>query len=407
MKYIYKLLPLYFCICIFVGTFANGPLISVPTIICIIINLIYYYLVISKKIKFNHKWIKLLLLYSFILFTTYIICPHTDKSTNHLILYLFSFFFLFIGIRNSALLIVKKHPSYVNVLHKQIFIVVLITSIYTLLEFSFKNFLDIDLNDYFIQFRRPKYEYIQYGLYRTRGFLDESGHLALFYETFGLIAIAYAKRFNRLKFYGFIILVILALLSTFSAFGYICLIIVFIATPFYLLKNISLLNKIISFSIILYFGSLILYFISDYLEFISIIIESKLDNSNSMLDRTSRFEAIIPFLESSQILFGYGPGSYRLVNDDGIISLYANILLNTGYIGLFIYLIFIIRQYYIIKKIKNKYSNWAISLSFIMSSIHFIFLDNFYYPFFWIMLIMAHLYVLTQNGKYFDYNNYV
>lgn len=407
MKYIYKLLPIYFCICIFVGTFANGPLISFPTLICSIINFIYYYLIITKRIKFNHKWIKLLLIYAFILFFTYLIFPHTDKSTNHLFLYFFSFFFLFIGLRNCALYIIQRNPSYIKILYKQIFYVVLFTSVYTLLEFSFKNFLDIDLNDYFIQFRRKEYEYIQFGLYRTRGFLDESGHLALFYETFGLIAIAYARKYSNLKFWGFTFLVVSALLTTFSAFGYACLVGVVILTPHYLLKKVSLLNKIISIIIIIYFAIIILYLVSDYLEFISIIIESKLDNSNSMLDRTERFESIIPFLNSPQIILGYGPGSYRLINDDGIISLYANIIMNTGYIGIIVYILFLIRQYYIINKIKDLYNHWAFKLSFIMSSVHFIFLDNFYYPFFWIMLIMAHLIVLTQNGKYLNYNNHV
>lgn len=407
MKYIYKFLPIYFCICIFVGTFSNGPLISFPTLICIIINLIYYYLIIRKKIRFNHKWIKILLLYSFILLLTYLIFPHTDKSTNHLILYFFSFFFLFIGIRNCALYIIKSKPSYIDILHKQIFYVVLITSIYTLSEFAFKNFLDIDLNDYFIQFRRRQYEYIQFGLYRTRGFLDESGHLSLFYETFGLLAIVYARKFSKFKFWGFILLVVSALLTTFSAFGYVCLVGVIIATPYYLLKKMSLLNKILSLSIIIYFAIIILYIVADYLEFITIIIESKLDNSNSMLDRTDRFESIIPFLNSPQIIFGYGPGSYRLVNDDGIISLYANIILNTGYVGLLIYISFLLRQFFIINRIKNIYYHWAFSLSFYMTCIHFIFLDNFYYPFFWIMLTMAHLIVLTQNGKCINYNNHI
>lgn len=407
MKYIYKLLPIYFCICVFVGTFAFGPLINVPIFLCIIINLIYYYLVLTKKIKFNHKWIKLLLLYSFFLFLAYTIFPHTDKSTNHFILYIFSFYFLFIGIRNSALLITRNNPSYVELLHKSVFIVVLITCIYTLSEFSFKNFLGIDLNDYFIQFRRKEYEFVQYGLYRTRGFLDESGHLALFFETFSLIAIVYARKFGKFKFILFISLIILALLTTFSAFGYVCLMCTLIFTPYYLLKNKSVLYKVISLAIILYIVVFVAIFVYEYLEFIYIIIDSKLDDSNSMIDRTDRFESVIPFLESPQALIGYGPGSFRLINENGIVSLYLNILLNTGYIGLLIYLLFLLRQYYLITKIKDKYYCWAYSLSFIMSTTHYIILDNFYYPFYWIMFILIHLKLLSQNGKYFNYNNNV
>lgn len=405
MKYIYKLLPFYFSICIFVGTFANGPLISVPIFVCIIINFIYYYLVLTKRIKFNHKWIKLLLLYSISLSIAYLIFPHTDKSTNHFILYLFSFFFLFIGIRNSALYVVKKKPSFLEVLHKAIFIVVLITSIYTLFEFIFKNFLGIDLNDYFIQFRRKEYEYFQYGVYRTRGFLDESGHLALFFETFSLIAIAYARKYGRLKFILIISIIVFALLTTLSAFGYVCLIGTLILTPHYLLKNKTLLFKIISFTFILFIVTFVVFFIYDYLEFLYVIIDSKLDDSNSMIDRTSRFESVLPFLESPQALIGYGPGSFRLINDNGIVSLYLNVLLNTGYIGLFIYVVFLLRQYYLIKKVKDIYYHWAYSLCFIMSTVHFVFLDNFYYPFYWILLTLVHLQLFTQNGKYFNYNN--
>ncbi|TAF46605.1 MAG: hypothetical protein EAZ51_01310 [Sphingobacteriales bacterium] len=275
------------------------------------------------------------------------------------------------------------------------------------LEFVLKGFYEIKLDELIPRAAVIKYNPTALGeLVRIRSFMEESGHFSFYLELLYPICILIIRNKLSSSILGFKFSILFALTSlvafilTFSSAGIAIVIlayfIIFFPQKFWvILKNIFFnpVKRLYFFLTLLFLLFLVEVFFTNIIIVYDIfdeIVFGKL-NEGSADDRQDRIVGALQLFDNSNIihkLIGYGPGAYDKLKIESIVSLYFTYLLEVGYIGLFIFTLF---TFFLFQKVFYAFEGMNRKLflfSIFCAIVHFLFISNYWYPWFWFVIIM-------------------
>lgn len=237
--------------------------------------------------------------------------------------------------------------------------------------------------------------------------------MSLFYEFAFPISLIYINQISNIinkVIYWLICLVGFTLL--FSSAGFVCLLIAAIVPNFLKLYKKRSLKFILSsvFLIGFLFASNITrpYIQATVLTKASIFSSSSEQISSSALQRSSRYANALELFEVAPLGSGWGTMSglsrtssanYKgvEVKFPGFNSLYLELLLATGIIGLSIFVYGVFRR--LIQVIKSRDPDvFLVSISYISLILHYVFVSNYWFPYLWFCFAIVD--TLTYRSSY-------
>lgn len=396
----------------FTSAFSFTSTISCSLIFSVILFclMLFYILLFNVLIRefFELDFIFIILFLLAVFFSYLLNGRQNPKSLNHTIAYFSTFTLFYLTIKYVLFSSSKKRYLFCSIL-KILTLTTILSSLFACTEFVLANFYSTNINDYVP--RPSEFEKLYDAtaaelLFRARGFAAESGHYAFMIELFGPLTIYYLYYSSLCKWSLFIkifmtIIIILGVIASFSSAAFVIIpIAIFISFVirikyFYsqikqlLLKQIAF---IIGYSIVLL--SVIFYFLPFGLLVIN--VTEKL-GSGSYDDRQDRikffFTEFYRFPLINKVI-GAGPSGFNNLGFDeskSILSLYYSITFEIGLLGLLIFLFFICFCFFMILKIKSKIG-FYLNISLISGLIHYWFISNYWYPWFWFILAFALFY---------------
>ena len=377
----------------FTNAFAVNPFFTIPTLFCFFIALLYFLIIANTKFKFNIDKGVSLFFFCIVFTITTLINQRGEKTINQYILWIFSFLFFYFALRNSLCIILDTKRYFIKNVFTSLFYVVLFASLFAIAEFSLVNFGGIDLAKYIPRGTVSEYTPLALLYIRARSFMEESGQFALFLECLAPIAIAYCSlKYNKIVTFIYLTVIVLSMLVSFSAYGFVALVICFFIYIYYIATSKKTNNlTLIRLFLILTFLFVLLYALGLF-DLLFNIISSKLDpdQSSSYNDRQDRVISLSNYFYGINLFIGYGAGAYSSLNISSLVSFYVGILLNTGILGILLYSLFIITQARMIFRIEELRFKAAFFMSFVIATTHYLFVDNIYVSWYWIMLSLAY-----------------
>jgi hypothetical protein len=328
-----------------------------------------------------------------------------SKSLNHTIAYLSSFLLFYVAIKFSFFNAENKQKLFKKVLSLITYITI-ISAIFGIAEFVSSNLFNINLNDYI---PRPTETATFYNatvlgaFYRARGFAPESGHFAFMLELIGPLAIYYLYFSGFCKWSKFlktasVISIFLCIIFTVSTASFVIIpIAIFVALLFYFKSFIGYVKRntvkfLFTTGLIAILIILSNYFFSFY-TFIIVSITDKM-NSLSFHDRQARINFFYERffnLDLIHKLIGTGPAGYTLLGFDEtntILSLYYSITFELGYLGIFLFGMYLLYVFWKSVQIKSKIGFFLL-VSIFSGMMHYNFIENYWYPWFWTIAAFA------------------
>lgn len=344
---------------------------------------------------------QIVLLFLFFIFLSFFLNYYqfnSGKPFNHLMAYFFSF-----GVYYLLNKQVFKYYNDIIFFRKIIQFIswgVVFASVFAIVEFSLKNFVRFNI-DQFIP--RPAVEEyspssgIDLIVIRARSFVEESGHFAMYLECFAPICIYYLK--NTLKSpllkWLMYLMIVLAMISTFSSAGFMVTIMSFFFLLLFFNKTASSKKKLGFFV----FGAMLFLIINWILDFIigeSLVanILQKLVGGRSHDDRSDRMGETLQSFINGDILhqfFGYGPAAYNTLNIEPVFVLYQVVLLEIGIVGLVLLLMFFLYHLVILFRLRNSPIAPYLMFGLISVFLHYFIIHNYFYPWLWVLCIIISL----------------
>ncbi|GHT61278.1 hypothetical protein FACS189451_02960 [Bacteroidia bacterium] len=156
-------------------------------------------------------------------------------------------------------------------------------------------------------------------------------------------------------------------------------------------------NGFIKFIIVI--GCVIAVFVvfKDIISLIDNVINRKMLGSENYEARMSHVEESISYLDNENIMFGYGPASYNTLDKGSYFSFFFTVLLDSGIIGIICLIWFLLKQTIYILKIRDKPFQCCCIISFVTATAHYIYIGNYYYPWYWFFLSMMYIFYLRGN----------
>ena len=396
MKFIIiRILIAYLFVGIFTNAFAVSSFISMPTFLAAIYSLLYLILLLSSRIKLHKEgyWLLaywLVLTFSFILFAT------GEKCLNHYIMWMFSFFAFYYVFKSLVLYLLKFDSGIFNTMLNIISFSVFISSLFAIVEFLLVNFVGVNLENIIPRGRVEGYTPLASNFIRARSFMEESGHFSLYLEIFTPITLAWLlrNRKNKIILISYVSIVLIALFFSFSAYGLVALVIAIFFYLYYYVFSVGNLKSLMKnlFIVFIIFLVIIIAFPSIW-EIGYQTVTAKLDVDNSSFsDRNSRIIGLDQYLTGIHLMIGYGSAAFSTLKTPSFISLYVGILMSAGICGIILFLGFLLCTFYRMLQIKNKDMRCGFVIAFILSTIHFCFVDLIYLPWFWTMLALGYVY---------------
>ena len=398
MKYILK--KMYILSLPFTSAFALTPVLPIPMIVIFLLGLSF---VITDK--FNKKIVidnadRILLVFLFFVYFSFILnisnMTNINTPINHLISYSVSIFGLYLFV---------KHLFYedidLNIILKFITFAVLLSSIFAIFEFLDKNFLNIGVDSYIYRPVAPNMEVLATNfLFRARSFAEEPAHFALFLEIFAPLSIYYLihNKYSNILIYGYVLVILFSLLFSFSSASFVIIPSATALTVLYFfIKNKNVFKKKSFFKLIVY-SFFFIFFLSFLLEYFNLFtfidlidtVVNKITGSSSSEDRLGRVDEFYSLFLNADIinlLFGFGPAAYTNHNISSMVSLYLTLLLEFGFVGLGLFLFFLLL---VLKKILtiSSYVKYFLLIGYFSSIAHYALISNYWYPWFWFLVVL-------------------
>ncbi len=330
---------------------------------------------------------------------------NSNKPINHVIAYSYVILVNYYFIKNTFYHLCKKFGSgFFRKAYCAIYIGVLITCAFGIAEFWLKNIMGVDLDSYIPRPAVTEYEPLALtDFIRLRSFVEESGHLAYYIEVFAPIAI-YFSRNKKYLLYPLVAITGACFLLTFSTAGWL------ISAFTYLILRIwnarlwkergnTVVNyrKIPKYLFGLGLIALVLVLNYNLVRLVSSalneVVIHKIGRSSSAEDRTARYLEGMNALQHSDLLrlsFGNGPAVYDTLrfSRGGTILLYLTIALESGLLGLVLFLIFCGVLFHKAIRLQNPQLRFALLFALCSSFLHFLIISNYWYPWFWILAII-------------------
>lgn len=380
-----KLIFAFLYVQIFTNAFALS---SVLTMALAISVLLFAIGVIKGHYVFNLSEPPFLFAFFLLLFFGYFFIATGEKKTNHLLMWtvpVVCYFFMF---KRQVIKLFTLEEIKSSLL-KVITLATLTACFFSVIEFVSVNFWGNSL-DFIPRGTVDEYEPLAIDNIRARSFMEESGHYSMYWEIFTPLCVYWirseiTKRAVRLMMYA---IFLLGIAVCFSAFGYVCVLLWAVALILFQMKKAKSVRKTVSIiGVALIILALVIIIFPVIFDSIVLIISNKLDPGNvSHSDRETRFEAI-RYLNGIYFLTGFGPNAADTLQlDYTFVSFYLGILMSTGILGLICFALFLMQQLKYIMGLRDPELRFSFFLSFWFSSMHLMFIDNIYVPWFWVML---------------------
>jgi hypothetical protein len=411
-----QLLLLYVFTMPFVSGFAITGTISAPLIIAVLLLLGMAYQVIRGINVPKGFWgydILIIGLFLFQVLLSFLLNGFGHpKSLNHTIAYLASFLLFFIVIK-FTLFFLADSGSLLKKILLVLTILTFVNSLYTNVEFILDNFFGINLNDYI---PRPTANEMFYDagvlsmFHRARGFASESGSYTAMVEIFFPLAIYYMFFSGWCKWSSIfktviVLLTISSLIFAASTATFIIIPICFTIALLFHFKRIGgylLKNKRRYFLIGIVVCAicwLINHFLSVfYLIYLSVI--EKMD-SGSFDERQAKIDFFYIQYEKLNTIdkfVGAGPAGFSTLGFDeskSIVSLYYNIIFETGIVGIVLLVLFILYHIILAASIKSGIGFFLL-ISTLSGAMHYFFYNNYWLPWYWFVLALVSLIYFQQ-----------
>lgn len=318
-------------------------------------------------------------------------------GVGHLVAYSTSILFFYFFVK----IFLVKHLSTNGLLNSLfwVYVATYFTVLFVMVEFLLKSILLFPFDSYIPRPAVAEMDAIALSYFRARGLAEEPGHTAMFFEIMIPISVFYLiamKKFLQLTFFS--IFSFIALVFTFSSATFVIIPASLFLTIliFSLKKPKSIINLIkpmlfsllFAILVLLLFNSLGLFSFYDLVS--QVLVKLSPDNSSASdrLGRLNDFFIILSNAELVNLLFGYGPGAYKSLEINSIVSLYPTIILEVGFLGMALFILFYLVIFIKILKIKN-HIKWFLMCAFISSILHFFIISNYWYPWFWFLCALA------------------
>ena len=326
-------------------------------------------------------------------------------KVGHLLAYFTTICYFYLFVKWALTSFLANDSFYV--LLSYIYIATYIVVIFIIVEFVLKNAFALSLNGLIPWPSTSSRNAISLGFFRAYGLTSEPGHTAMFLEIMApLSAYFLILKEKYAQFFLFLLLSSLALIFTFSAASFVIApLAVFISFLLFALTRKKIGVHFYKFIFIITTLFVILLSLSYFLELITFSdlanqVMTKLSTDNgSAYERVMRLEEFYEVFVNADvvnILIGYGPGAYKDLAIDSVISLYPSLLLETGLIGLATFCLFLLAIFRKILKISGG-PQFFFLVSFLSAVMHFFIISNYWYPWFWFLSALILAYWLNER----------
>ena len=239
--------------------------------------------------------------------------------------------------------------------------------------------------------------------YRPRGFSAEPGFTAVVFEMLVPLSIVYLFKKNKVYFLLFTFFIGLAYLMLTSAASFLSLALAF--TLFFLI--IFNLKYRFILAILLF---LIYFSFFDYINlyFLDVVVVKLSDVFQGDNDRINIYLSLINLSIEKPFGIGFGALATAFFFDSfyesspiyaaGAISLYIEVLIATGLIGLLLFIMFVLFKISRVYFVSNSSESRAILFSILLVASHHVFISEPTFPMFWVLLAIAcSIKVLEKN----------
>jgi len=399
-----KIIQIYILLIPFVSAFAINSWLPLPLIFMIIVSI---YVIFSRQLKFfTEDWEIFLVIILGIVGFVFSLSYFGVKNINHTLAILTSVFFFYI-VPKSLLIKFKS----VNVFVNYVVISLAIVSAFVIIEFIGSNYFGINFLNLIPYTRSDLGDATVVGQYiRPRGFAEEGGHMALFYELSLPLSFLYFKNKGFLSQIFFYIPVFTGFILLFSSAAFICIIVAL--TALFSLNIRSKKSFALSVAMICI---VLLVIVSDVTKpfveaTVGVRVATFLNPSqgynSSASERLQLYQnALVVFL-SAPLGIGWGMTSQIAsekqrfsgiaFEDAGFINLYAEILVACGFLGLILFIKFIGKR--IVRLARSRsFESQMVFLSVFSLSLHYIFISNYWFPMLWFSLALADTVTRAEN----------
>ncbi|MEH2364550.1 O-antigen ligase family protein, partial [Nostoc sp.] len=331
------------------------------------------------------------------------------KNLNHIGAILTSIFFFYIVFKS----LINRFKS-INVLASSLAFSLAFVSIFIIIEFIVSNYLGITISDFIPYGNTNKLidATLMGSIIRPRGLAIEAGHMATFYELALPLSFIYLKDKPLSILISYYSLVLSGYILLFSAASFVALPLAILVSAVVRIRSKS--------SIALVIGIVMITFIAlssdiarPYInETVGVRLEIFLDPSqreNSVADdRSDIYQTISNLFLVAPFGIGWGTASQMATDNEafagimmpeggGFISLYGEILIASGLLGLLLFLRFISKKIIQLLRLSSLESQLVL-IAVLSLSIHYLFISNYWFPMLWLALVLAdHVY---KNEKF-------
>ena len=403
------LLLVYIFLLPYTSAFAFTSTISLPLIFAVGLFFTMAFEMI-RSVKLPQGFVGFDLMYVFLLlflviFSFVINGWGIGKSLNHTIAYLSTFLLFYVAVK-FALFSLNNTSLALKRILQAITYATCISAIFASVEFISANVFKLDLNQFIPRAVEGEdlYNPTVIGLFiRARGFATESGHFTLMMELFSPLTIYYLYFSGYCKWAVLprlilVIIIVFSFIFAASSASFVILPLALALAAVAHIKRIFLylqrhpkkvtITTLVASAIFIVFN----YFLSLY-AMILLSLTDKLD-SNSFDDRQERIDFFYDkFFHFDPIvqLCGAGPAGFINLGYDeskSSLSLYYKLAFETGYLGLLLFTLFIFYLLINTIQIKSKVGFFLL-ISVICGIIHYYFISNYWYPWFWFIAAFA------------------
>ena len=230
--------------------------------------------------------------------------------------------------------------------------------------------------------------------YRPRGFSAEPGFTSVVFEMLVPLAAVYLFKRSTTLFFIYIIIILFGYILLTSAASYLSLAIAFIL---FFLMIFNFKHKLY----LLLFLSLTYFFFYNYINlyFLDVVVVKLLGVFEGDSDRLKIYLSLIELSINKPFGIGFGALASAFFSDSsyaifpiygaGAISLYIEVLIASGLVGLLLFILFIFIKVYKAYYISNSLESLAILFSLLLVLSHHIFISEVTFPMFWVILSLA------------------
>lgn len=350
----------------------------------------------DKKDKFS---IDLLLYIGFIIICTLSFLLNNNSYDITFVRHTLSYSFILICYGIFLPIYLEKRLIKIDKLLKWISITLLITCGFALLEFLARNFIP-SLLGIFQKFNLDtvtEYDALYFEKYqRSRGFMSESGHFAMFVNAFLPLSIYYLNKYKgKTACIIYSIICISGYVVSFSAGSFLGIAVsFFIIYPIYAIESRSK-KKILLFIMFVFISLIVIYFIKDISFFQGIKDKLFLVNDSGRFWRWQLSYETFRSGSLIQLLFGRGLGYLSYSFDTGSTNWFIETLVETGMLGLLTLISILAVSIKKIISLKSEFK-YFILIGLISMIIQYNIISDYWYP--WIWTTMA----LARYFKYVD-----